>query len=456
MTIRVLLVVAYVVFFSIRAWKGKWYDSLLSLIFLMAFSEHPDMPKNMLGIQGLNFWNILFGNVFFAWRKYRLIEGISWDFPRNISKLLLLYMFVILIGTVRLFFDMESLYPAKTGAIIGDYFINTFKWLLPGVMLYDGARSRQRVQFAIAVILLCYVALALQVIRYTPLEYLMLSGDELQNRAARKLNRMVGYHRVNLSAMLGGACWAVVATLIFVKKWKARVAVIAVASAIFLGQTLTGGRTGYVTWGLVGLILCAFRWRKVLPLVPLVIVVALTFMPSVRERILLGLTQDKNGQAITSKDAYSMTSGRTLIWPYVIENIKERPLIGYGRQAMVRTGLASQIMDDLNESFPHPHNAYLELLLDNGVVGFVVIIPFYFVVVRRSVFLFKNRFDDLYATVGGVTAAIVLSQLISSMGSQTFYPRESTVGMWSLIFLMFRVYKDSEVSDQCEPTGGRT
>ena len=51
----------------------------------------------------------------------------------------------------------------------------------------------------------------------------------------------------------------------------------------------------------------------------------------------------------------------------MIEKIKEAPLFGYGRLAMRRTGLSAFLMEQLGESFPHPHNAYLEQLLDNGV-----------------------------------------------------------------------------------------
>jgi O-antigen ligase len=123
----------------------------------------------------------------------------------------------------------------------------------------------------------------------------------------------------------------------------------------------------------------------------------------------------------------------------VIDKIQERPTWGFGRQAMVRVGLVNFLWAHYRESFPHPHNAYLEMLLDNGIVGFLLVIPFYLVMLFYAVRLFLDRRSPLASAVGGVTLALVLALLVASLGSQTFYPREGAVGMWAAIGLMLRV-----------------
>ncbi len=138
-------------------------------------------------------------------------------------------------------------------------------------------------------------------------------------------------------------------------------------------------------------------------------------------------------------DTYEVTSGRNLVWPYVIEKIQERPTWGFGREAMSRVGLVQFLWAHYRESFPHPHNAYLEMLLDNGLVGFAIVIPFYLVVLFHSIRLFLDKRSPLSSAAGGVAAALVLALLVASMGSQTFYPREGAVGMWAAIGLMLRV-----------------
>jgi O-antigen ligase len=253
--------------------------------------------------------------------------------------------------------------------------------------------------------------------------------------------------------MLSGACWAVLSTLVLVKKKKHQFGILLLAGIVAFGQALTGGRMGYVTWGLLGLILCLLRWRKLLPIIPLGVVAVAILLPGVRERMLQGFASN-DGPIVQEKDTAAMTSGRTLAWPYVVAKIKNSPIFGYGREAMVRIGITQQIKEDHGdgESFPHPHNAYLQLLLDNGLIGFFLVIPFYFVVVRQALSLFLDKQDPLCAAVGGVALSLLLALLIAAMGSQTFYPREGSVGMWAAMGVMWRLWVEREHSlDTGEP-----
>ena len=81
----------------------------------------------------------------------------------------------------------------------------------------------------------------------------------------------------------------------------------------------------------------------------------------------------------------------------------------------------------------------MEWLLDNGVIGFLLVMPFYLVLLWRSARLFCSTNAPPYVAVGGVCFALVLALLVAAMGSQTFYPREGSVGMWAAIGLMLRL-----------------
>ncbi|NQU75667.1 MAG: hypothetical protein HQ546_05030, partial [Planctomycetes bacterium] len=90
------------------------------------------------------------------------------------------------------------------------------------------------------------------------------------------------------------------------------------------------------------------------------------------------------------------------------------------------------------EAFPHPHNVYLEWLLDNGIIGFIPVILFYGIVVVTGASLFRDT-NPWCAAAGGIALSLVLVQLIAGIGSQHFYPGESTLGMWVAIFMALRV-----------------
>jgi O-antigen ligase len=445
MSIRVILCFLFVIGFSIYAWRN-WFVSLCAAIVMMAVLEHPDMPKNMGGFQGLNPWNMLMLNVLLAWFFHRRRDGLIWDMPSYVAFLGLAYVSVIIVSFLRLLADDKSLGSYEIfenysfGFSVSEYLINCVKWVLPGVLLYDGCRSRRRILIALAVFLSVYFLLALQVIKHMPMSAATASAGELSRMANKILIKEVGYHRVNLSMMFSGASWAVLTTLMLVEKWKHKILLLSAAALISLAQALTGGRAGYVTWGVVGLILCLVRWRRLLPVIPVTVAVVCIFLPAVRERMLQGFG-GKSGAVIVETSDYEITSGRNLAWGYVIPKIKESPLFGYGRQAMVRTGIYQRLLDEYGEgeTFPHPHNAFLELLLDNGVIGFISVIPFYLVVLWHSLRVLLDRSDPLFAAVGGTCCALVLALFVAGMGSQTFYPREGSVGMWAAIGLLLRL-----------------
>jgi O-antigen ligase len=335
--------------------------------------------------------------------------------------------------------DWENTGRAVTFSyVVGEYWINTFKWVVPALLLFDGARSRTRFLWGMASLLGIYVLLGVQVIKWMPPSNI-LSGDQLSYRALKILQNEIGFSRVNLSMLLGGASWAVLAALPLFRSLWLRGFVLAVSLSLVYAQALTGGRTGYVTWAAVGLLLCLARWRRYLLLAPFVMIGVVTLVPGAKERMMQGFgSPDALGVEGTEVNQYEVTSGRTLIWPYVIEKIKQRPLFGYGREAMARTGLAQQLWDELGESFPHPHNAYLETLFDGGWVGFFCVIPFYLVTLFHGFRLFLDSRSPYFVAAGGVLCALLLALLVYSMGSQTFYPREGSVGMWCAFGLAFR------------------
>jgi hypothetical protein len=138
-------------------------------------------------------------------------------------------------------------------------------------------------------------------------------------------------------------------------------------------------------------------------------------------------------------DAYTVTAGRVIAWPLVIEKIRERPYVGYGREAMLRSGTSWFLYDTYGELFPHPHNAYLECLFDNGIVGAAIILPFYLLLLWSSLRLFLDRRSAVFMASGGVASAFVLALFFAAVGSQSFYPTEGWVGLWCAVGLAVRV-----------------
>ena len=438
MSIRILIMTLLVVFLAMYAWKD-WYKSLCGLIVMMAFLQHPDMPRLIMGIQGLNPWNIVMASILLAWVVARYKEGLKVDMPRHVLLLVLAYSGVIIGGFLRAVLDRSHIENYPVGSMISEELINTVKWVIPGLLLFDGCRTRKRLIFAVCAVMTLYLGLAGQAARHLPPSCAIGGGPEVDRVRAKSCANM-GYNRCDMSATLAGASWAMLGMLPMCRRRWHKIAVIGAFALTSYAQALTGGRAGYIAWGAVGLVLCVVRWRKYLPLAPIIPFVLALLLPAAAGRMLQGFGEtDVSGEAIV--DDYQATSGRTLIWPHVIDKIHESPLVGYGRMAMVRTGLRDFLGQTYGagEAFPHPHNMYLELLLDNGIVGALPILLFFVIVLYNAAALFRSRDNPWAAVAGGLALGLVVAQLVAGIGSQHFYPRESTVGMWAGIFLALRL-----------------
>jgi O-antigen ligase len=445
MSFRVLACFAYVAYFSYYAWQNP-RRSACAAVLLMAVFQHPDMPKSIFGIQGMNPWNILAMNVVGAWLSQRRQSGYAFDLPRSVAFAMCLFGAVMMFGYVRLAMDPAYLEDYTFASGFSEYVVNNLKWLIFSVILFDTTRSRRDVINGLLCVVGLYLVLAIQVIRWVPLRFAVAAGTEFAYIAYKLIQNEIGYNRVTLSVMLGGASWATLAFFPLITRTKHRYGLLAAFFLITLGQALTGGRTGYLTWAAVGLFFCGTRWRKLLLVVPVAIFVVPIFLPAVKERMLMGL-----GGAEGQTNSAQVTSGRTAIWPHVIKKIGSSPLIGYGRLSMQRTGLTDWLLENIGEdNFGHPHNAYLEQLLDSGIIGLFATLLLFGMISLRSFGLFYSHEDPVFALAGGVAWAIILALLLGSMGGQTFYPREGSAGMWAAIGIMLRV---SVERDRMHTTG---
>jgi O-antigen ligase len=419
----------------------------------MAVVERPDMPKTLLGVPGLNPWNILFINVVFAALLNRKKISTVSQLDVKIKLLVGYYFVIIIISFLRGFVDQGGLIEfalfegrepfSNLGLFIEDV-LNPIKYVIPGFLLFYGADNKQKVQLAIYTVLLMHLVLALQIIKEMPLGYLT-DGTALEQRAIRVIGIRVGYFRSDLSIVLAGSAWAIYALKFTTNKKILQVLCFLAFIVVGLAIALTGGRAGQGVFLVIGLVFGLLRWRRVFLLAPIGLFVLVLLVPSVYDRFTQGFSYNpddshfKESESETEGKFNSITSGRTIIWPYVIEKIAESPIIGNGRRAMKRIGLSMWLAENLGEGFPHPHNAYLQLFLDNGVVFGLPILLFYFYCLRMAIRLFLDKKDNLNLLVGAFGTASILSFLLGAIAQQSFYPPASSLGMFCAIGLVLRL-----------------
>ncbi len=420
--------------------------SLCGLIVLLAFTEHSDMPRKVMGIQGLNPLNVLLLFVVAGWLIQRHGEKLRWDMPRYLNWLLLGYLVVFMVATGRLLLNLQSVsdYYTATRAIC-EGLINTIKWVIPGLLIYHGCRTVKRVKMSLVAICLFHVFVGLQVVINTPISGLW-DADLFEMRM--RLGGEIGLTPALLGKVFAGGAWAVLAAGTLTRQKKYRIAAFGAFVMLSLALGLVGSRSAYFAWMVVGGLMCLLRWRKQLILAPIGAVILFAVLPTVTQRMSSGFGQTNlSGRQVSNM--HLITSGRNLIWPYVIDKISQAPVFGHGRDAMRSTGLTKMLSRNVGEgeAVGHAHNAYLNLTLEAGVAGLAVVMLFYATVVFLAAGLFRRQ-DPLYVAVGGVALAILTGHLAACIGSQNFWPQEGDIGIWCAIGLLLRMVKvECEVLD---------
>jgi hypothetical protein len=163
---------------------------------------------------------------------------------------------------------------------------------------------------------------------------------------------------------------------------------------------------------------------------------------------------DSGGQNLESGqiDEERLSSGRLKVWPYMVAKIRESPWVGFGRFGYQRSGLYALLRSEVDATFPHPHNAYLEWLLDNGWLGMAPMIVLYGLVLLLSLVLFTDSRQPLFVATGGLAFALVSAQLLGSVTGRSWYPSQETVAMWCAVGLMLRVWLERSRGLRTAPT----
>jgi exopolysaccharide production protein ExoQ len=80
-------------------------------------------------------------------------------------------------------------------------------------------------------------------------------------------------------------------------------------------------------------------------------------------------------------------TGRTVLWTFVIESIRQRPWLGYGFSAFWTSSndASRAIIDAIHWQSPHAHNGFLDLTLQLGAIGLAVFLVGYVIAVLRAI-----------------------------------------------------------------------
>jgi hypothetical protein len=432
----------------------NWFRALCFSIPMIAILERSDMPRGIFGIAGLNFFNVmlLFILIAFVANKNKFEKYSGLNLPK---RLFYLYAIFFLLAFVRLIINYDDLYPFYNDRLIDppsivnlfkEELINRIKWVVPALLICIGVTDNEKAKLCMQCVFAAGMLLTLQVIsRMMPA---LIGGDDLADRALRVLDSTIGYHRTDLGGILAGTAWGALALRFTSKSKLVSLIYIGCFGLATLGLMLTGSRAGYGSWAVCGMVLILLRWRKLILLAPIVFFIVLAAIPGVQDRMLEGFTEESRSHYATSgsvntvdeqgRDLYQITSGRVLLWPAVIEEIKNAPVWGHGMMGFQSLAINIKIVEATGGgsglSVGHSHNAYLSLALESGIISVVIVMAFYFHILNTARKTFTDQqADKTEIAKAGFIISFVVSQLLAYAGQGTFWPHQVAFFMYCSI-----------------------
>jgi O-antigen ligase len=197
------------------------------------------------------------------------------------------------------------------------------------------------------------------------------------------------------------------------KKWLLGAAIALFTFNIFF---VSAARSGYIAFpfAVAFAASCVYGYKKlpqILVIIGSILLIALLASTTLQQRTEKGLTEKANYQ--TSEELTSI-GVRVIFAKNTIELIKEHPVFGYGTSSFKSTYssyVANKYSDWRGESATDPHNQYLFVWLENGLIGLLLFCAYIVVAIRQGL---------AYQPYGAIAASVLIAVCTSSLFNSHF------------------------------------
>ena len=415
--------------FNFRA--GVWIS-----VILLPFSATELMPRQMLGITGINPLNLILATTIISAIVSKAIRPASVRFPR-LPLIFFAYVGLLIVGAAAglFYIELAPLIPAGEGRmqeltakryLLAELFkplIIVILALLSAVVVRDD-RSARRLVLAMVVSL---VLLGTVIVGYQLTSGVSLS--EMASSRSRGMLSWIGMHANNLGHLcnLGFVLmlFAFLGSRSSITRWFYAIAALLSGAA----AALTFSRSAFLGLVVIGLYLLVSRRRFMdfFLALTVVIIIGVLLPDAFIERAATG---------IENRDTGAITAGRLDgIWAPLFPEFLDSPIWGHG--------LSSTLWSEFNRPFyivGHPHSAYLQVLLDFGVLGAILVAAFWFKVWSTFRTLHKYHSDPFWKTFfeGAMVAVVVVA--VQGVSGQRFVPWFPHTFVWLAFGIALGMY----------------
>jgi O-antigen ligase len=404
------------------------------LVLLLPVSSTAVFPHALMGMTGLNPMNVLLGGTLAAYVVRGRLEHAGPLVPRP---LLWLYIVPIVLAGLMGTMHFDDILPAFFDRLVVAYTswlgylgVTVVKPLLIVLAaLFVGAavaKARKPEAFVVA------LAIGACALAFVEIGFVIASDIRLGMLAsprARAFFSSVGAHANDLGRVFVTAYALLLFAWWETKHAQGRLALFIALGILSLGILLTFSRNAFLGFFLVNALFLVwkFNMKKLgLALIGTAVAAALA-PPAVYRRITYGFD---------SGSADAVSAGRIEgIWLPVLPETLKSPLWGSGLDSIM---WSDTMAIGAMEFAGHPHNAYLQALLDMGLIGLVLLLAYYWHVWKGFRALGSNPYLTplMRGFFQGACAALIVFG-VACMTGGSLRPQPDNVLLWVAIGMMY-------------------
>ena len=344
-------------------------------------------PRSIGGITGLNPMNMVLGATLVSY----LIRGtnLASFVPKPLLWLYLVPVAVAaLLGTRHLddiyplFWELEVIHFTDALGYVRDVAVKPTLIVVAALLIGQAVAQSKRVENFLVPVIASVWVMSLMLISFVAASGLSLG--ELALTTQRSFLSAVGMHANDLGRLYAVAYGLLLFTWGETKDLRLKTVLLATMGLLTLALLFTFSRGAFIGWIMVNVLFLVWKFNaKTLGLAILAGAVGLSFMPgAVISRMSLGL--------VGGTDVNTVSAGRVEeIWAPMLPEILSSPPWGNGLDSMM---WAHAVWAETSLAVTHPHNAYIQAILDMGVIGLALLLVFYWTVYRNLKALGSNAY----------------------------------------------------------------
>ena len=125
-------------------------------------------------------------------------------------------------------------------------------------------------------------------------------------------------------------------------------------------------------------------------------------------------------RSVSAENINALTTGRGTIWQHALQGIKGNPFFGLGPYGYIL--IPGRSLVEL-----HPHNLFIQFLVEWGLIGSIIFISIIFLTVKRSSKLLFNQAFVISNCISLLLAwSIIIALTIHGLASGTYFFSQSS------------------------------